>query len=99
MLGAFTNKTFSVGDIFKVSDDEENFFEIVLVKVSEGKYKMSNAKRDPFTLIFKRKKDIFINQGTYKIEQEKVGIFHIFMTPMLPLDGDQEAYYYQACFS
>ncbi len=28
MLGAFTNKTFSVGDIFKVSDDEENFLKL-----------------------------------------------------------------------
>lgn len=99
MLETFTKETFSVGDNFKVYYEEEKFIEIVLTKIQTGKYKMPSQFREPFSLIFKGSKEGLLSQGICKVVHDKVGTFEICIAPIVPLDGDTEAYYYEAAFS
>ncbi|MCX7922338.1 MAG: hypothetical protein N3B21_10080 [Clostridia bacterium] len=99
MIETFTMQTFAEGDAFKVYYGDEQFVEMVLYKALEGKNKLPSMFRKPFSLIFKAAREVFFNQGVYKIEHEKVGCFEICITPTVSPDGGQEAFYYEACFN
>jgi len=99
MLDTFTLETFSAGDIFKVFYGEGQYVEITLVRASESKYKNPFSGRQPFLLLFKGDKNVRIEAGCYSMEQEKVGVFEMSITPTLPPGGDWEANYYEAAFS
>lgn len=99
LIKTFTSTTFCVGDIFKVYYGEDSHVEITLYKITKGRYKLCNATREPFNLIFRGSKDFVIHQGIFLFEHEKIGRFEMFLVPMVPPDGDPEFNYYQSVFS
>lgn len=99
MLETFTLTTFCEGDIFKVRIEAEQVLEIQLVQARPGKYQMPAGMREPFSLIFKGSKEIWLPQGSYVMEHEIQGIFELFIVPVLPpLKEDEEWFYYEAFF-
>lgn len=99
MLESFTVDTFSEGDIFKVFYGEGQYVEITLVQKNLSKFKNPISKRAPFFLIFASAKEIWIEAGCYKMEQQKAGNFDIAITPTMPLMNDGRFNYYEATFS
>lgn len=99
MLENFVIDTFQIGDAFKVFYGEKLYVEIVLAKASLGKYKSPVLKREPFLWVFRSSKEIYIESGTYSMQQEKVGNFEMFITPTMSLNEEGEFNYYEAVFS
>lgn len=99
MLETFTISTFNENDIFKIYY-EEQYAEVTLVKISESKFKNPNAVRQAFSLLFKGKKEILFQQGTYKMMHEKTGSFDLFIVPVVAPYGQEEvSHFYEAVFS
>ncbi|KAJ50729.1 hypothetical protein BD780_002580 [Clostridium tetanomorphum] len=99
MLDNFVIDTFQIGDLFKVFYGEGQYVEITLAKATRGKYRNPALKREPFLWVFKSSKEIWIESGTYKMQQEKVGNFGMFITPTQPLNEEGKFNYYEAVFS
>jgi hypothetical protein len=98
MLETFNAETFNVGDNFKVYYEEEKFIELILEKINKKKYKVPSGFREPFSLIFKGPKEAMLSQGNWKMVQDKIGTFEIFIVPVVHPNGSTEAYY-EAVFS
>lgn len=99
MLETFRLDTFEIGDKFKVLYEEDQYIEIVLVRAEVSKYQNPYINRIAFSLIFTGEKHIYMESGTYTMEQEKVGRFEIGISPILPLKGDTQSHYFEAVFS
>lgn len=99
LIKTFTSTTFCVGDIFKVYYREDSHVEVTLYKITKGRYKLSNATREPFNLIFRGSKDFVIHQGIFLFEYDKMDRFKMFIVPIVSPDGDPEFNYYQSVFS
>jgi len=99
MIDNITSKTFNEGELFNVYYEEDKFIEFKLSKIRIGKYKIPGIDREPFALIFTSSKEIQLNQNTYKMVNNRVGEFFIFIVPIIPLPGEHDQYYYEAVFS
>lgn len=99
MLETFTIDTFSVGDVFKVFYEQNQYVEITLAKAYFGKYKNPLSNRETFLWVFRSNKEIWIEPGCYKMEQEKKGEFDLSITPTMPLVEEGQFNYYEAAFS
>jgi hypothetical protein len=53
-------------------------------------------KQEQFSIVFRGPLDIFLNQGMYKMEHEKIGTFDLFL---VPIRQDQEGLCYEAVFN
>lgn len=98
MIETFTPCTFREGDIFRVYfGNEGHYKEIILNKIKTFDSKIPGLDRIPFSLIFKGTKDIWLSQDTYKVSQERIGAFELFIVPITgPVNADM--FYYQATF-
>jgi hypothetical protein len=99
MLETIKLETFQTGDIFKVSYGDAQHVEIILAKIVSLQRMNPISGRKPFSLIFRGRKEIWINSGTYPMEQERLGAFEMFITPVVPLGNDSSSNYYEAVFS
>lgn len=92
--------TFAIGDVFKLYYDEEQFVELVLERIDKGRFPVPEFCRTPFTLTFKLSKDVYLEPGTHTLAQAKVGRVDININPVLPPNGQMEAFhFYEAVFS
>lgn len=99
MVESLTLSTFNAGDVFVVFDGTGQRIELILSRIIPRAFHMPDAKREPFSLIFKGPKTTWLEQGCYRMEHFEVGIFEILIVPILLRDADQQHYYYEACFS
>lgn len=56
----------------------------------------TSPKQEQFSLLFRGPLDIFLKQGMYKVEHEKIGAFELFL---VPVRKDQEGFCYEAVFN
>lgn len=99
MLETFTSATFAKGDVFQLRLEDGQAFQLVLVDIREGKNKMPEAARDPFSLVFTHPKAVWFPQGNYRLEHPKVGQFELCLVPVLAKAGDTENHFYEAGLS
>lgn len=99
MLEKINVETFQPGDVFKVYYSDVQYVEITLVQAVNLKVMNPISERKPFSLTFKGNKEVWINSGTYPMEQERLGAFEMFITPVVPLGNDSNSNYYEAVFS
>lgn len=78
---------------FKIHQSTDNVVEVDLVEVSE--FKKSDFQ-ERFWIVFRGPGSNPLPQGTYLFENENIGRFDIFITPMR---HDSESLYYEAVFN
>lgn len=72
---------------FRLHLDEENSLEVVLSAIDDLKKNLTakdieEGRRSPFSLIFTASKPVQLEQGIYKIENENLGCYEIFIVPI-----------------
>lgn len=78
---------------FKIHQSADSLVEVDLVEVSEFK---KSAVQEHFWLVFRGPSRQPLSQGTYLFENDAMGRFEIFMTPM---KQDAESRYYEVVFN
>jgi hypothetical protein len=88
-----SNLTEQLNTKFRFSPGDSNVVEVELVEVTEYDYSPGNEQ---FSVVFRGPLDIFLTQGIYNAEHEKLGTFIIFL---VPIKRDNEGFYYEAAFN
>jgi hypothetical protein len=78
---------------FRVELETANRLELELIKVEEA---MTPPDYEQFSLTFRGTLEMPLNQGTYRMEHDKMETSDMFL---VPIARDQEGFYYQACFN
>ena len=96
MLEDFTSQTFSrhVGGTFRVRSGASEELEVELISALE----LGDAPKGgrPFSLVFRGPGEAPLDQRTYRMEHEEVGLFDIFLVPIGP---DEKGPRYEAVFN
>jgi hypothetical protein len=99
MLDAFTADTFTprVGETFRFVVDEKWEMLARLTSVSPWGDETAKARaRQPFTLLFHAPREAHIPQDTYRVENENMEPFELFL---VPVGTDDEGMRYEAVFT
>ncbi len=94
MLETFTADTFTprVGETFRFVVDEKWEMRARLTSVSPwGDETAKVRERQPFTLLFHAAREAHIPQAIYRVENENMEPFELFLVPVGP-DGEGMAY-------
>ena len=78
---------------FSLLLDESTTVPLLLVEVSEPK---ESDRNQFFSILFRGPRDSMLPQALYKMENERMGSFDIFL---VPVDVTEEGYEYQAVFN
>jgi hypothetical protein len=95
MTDPLTLDTFAacVEETFQVELEKGQSLELVLDSVDE--LKAPTPDYECFSLLFSGPKDIFMEQQTRRVTHARLGSFDLFL---VPVDGDEEHYYYEMIF-
>ena len=99
MLDTFTIDTFAprVGELFRVIVDDTWEMRAQLAAVTPwGDESAVGRARTPFSLVFTAPRETNLPQGTYRVENENMEPFDLFLVPLGP-QGD--AMRYEAVFT
>lgn len=103
MIETFTHATFAghIGEPFRVRLDDSDALELRLVEATvigsaSARRWAEGGGREPFTLVFRGRKDVVLPQGTYQMEHDEIGAFDVFLVPIGP---DAEGMRYEAVFT
>lgn len=102
MIETFTHATFAdhLGEPFRVHLDDSRSAELRLAEAtvlgSASAKRWAEGGREPFTLVFRGRKDVVLPQRTYRIENDGIGAFDLFLVPVGP---DAEGMRYEAVFT
>ena len=99
MLETFTIDTFKprVGELFRVIVDEKWELRTQLTEVSTwGDETAAGRARVPFTLVFHGPREAHIPQAIYRVENENMDPFEVFLVPTAP---DAQGSRYEAVFT
>lgn len=99
MLDTFTIETFQprLGELFTVVVDEENRLPVKLTEVYPwGPGAAAGRDRTPFSLIFHTIPAAVLPQAIYRVENENMEPFEIFLVPIEP---DERGMRYEAVFT
>ena len=77
-----------LGEKFSVYKSELNKTDIKLIDVPNSRYDASGREEDSFTLLFQGRQDEPLKQDTYRVENNKMGTFPLFMVPVYSDDTD-----------
>ena len=98
MLETFTVDTFTprIGEIFRVIVDEKWEMRARLSAVTPWGAEGARRPRQPFTLLFHAPRDAYVPQSIYRVENDHMEPFEIFLVPVGP---DAEGMQYEAIFT
>jgi hypothetical protein len=99
MLETFTMETFQprLGELFTIVVDDENRLPIKLTEVFPwGDGSAEGRPRAPFSLIFHTVPQAVVPQQIYRVENENMEPFDLFLTPIGP---DERGMRYEAVFT
>ena len=105
MLNELKSADFSpyLGQTFKIHYqsakilDAQLVLQVALIEVTEVSEKWAGpAKRRPFSILFRGPKDTDLQQGTYKLEHDKMGTLELFLVPIMP---DENGNLFEAVFN
>ena len=77
-----------LGRRFSIYKSELNKIDVQLVEVSNTRYNTSNHDEESFTLLFKGQQDQTLEQDTYRVENDTMGTFPLFIVPVYSDDID-----------
>jgi hypothetical protein len=78
---------------FRIHLADDKSLELELV---EAKDSGSNPRQERFSILFRGPANIYIQQGTYRIEHDKIGAFDLMI---VPIAADKEGISYEAIFN
>lgn len=78
---------------FLIHYQPEQSLEAELVEVSERK---SPARQERFWLLFRGPREPLLQQATYRLEHEAMGVLDLFL---VPVEMDEAGIYYEAVFN
>ncbi len=78
---------------FRVQLDDGQSIETKLVEVSEQKL---TDRQEMFSILFRGPTEALLEQGIYRLQQERTGDFELFLTPVRQ---DEQGFYYEAAFN
>ena len=81
---------------FRIYFDSSAPTTIELIELTEKKSSSEKALRQPFSIIFRGKKDRVWPQGMYTIDHQSLGKMEIFLVPIGP---DDQGMRYEAVFN
>lgn len=55
-----------------------------------------NKRSEPFSLVFRGPQELPLDQATYQLQHDRLGELHLFL---VPIDQDEEGFYYEAIFN
>ena len=85
-----------LGEKFYIYKSELNKVDVQLIEVSSTPYDTSDHDEESFTLLFKGRHEQRLEQETYKIENDTMGTFPLFIVPVYSHDKDSR---YEAVFN
>jgi hypothetical protein len=88
-----------LGGKFRMHAAGDAVLEVELIEASAlpvRSSRMSQLRREPFSVIFRGPPSPWAQQGTYPIEHEKLGKYDLFLVPIGP---DEAGMRYQAIFN
>lgn len=80
---------------FRFRAADEKVVELELTDVSSKEYLRAEGV-DHFSLLFRGPAELFLQQGTYRVEHERMGEFDLFI---VPVRQTAEGFTYQAVFN
>lgn len=87
MLESFTVQTFSehLGSTFRVYPDSSTPLEVELISATGlGERPEEGRHRQPFSIVFRGPGDVLLPQRIYRMEQDRIGAFELFLVPIGP---------------
>ena len=75
----------SVGSTFVLSSGEHSV-EVELVKATKLPHQREDQQREGFSLLFQLPSGLGVSQGTFRLSHKVIGVFDVYMTPMMPTD-------------
>ena len=78
---------------FVIRYGDADALELELTEISKPTV---TRRQEFFSIIFRGPRDRFLPQSTYHMEHDKLGQFDLFL---VPVEQDQNGYYYQAVFN
>lgn len=101
-IEALTQAKFSdhLGEAFQLEADLESCLTLKLMEaqqLSSGQNANSNITRsEPFALVFRGPQDLPLPQATYQLQHDQLGELAVFL---VPINQDEEGFYYEAIFN
>lgn len=102
VIEEFTQAKFSeyLGEAFQLEADLESRLTLQLIEakqLSSGQNANPQIKRlEPFALVFRGPQNLPLAQATYQLQHDQLGELAVFL---VPIDQDEEGFYYEAIFN
>jgi hypothetical protein len=95
MLGTTPKTSFAenLNTRFRVIPNDSPAIEMELIEVVDRR---STPKQEQFSLLFRAPKDALVQQGTYRLEHDRLESGDLFL---VPVSRDDTGAYYQAVFN
>lgn len=98
MIEDFTKETFDplLNTKFRLQLSPEKTFELELVETTKSGEPDAQQRYTSFSIIFRGSQEILLPQRIYRMEHEQLGAFELFI---VPIQRDEDSFYYQAVFN
>jgi len=95
MLETLTAATLSehLNTTFRIHLPDSTTVDLELTDVTGGR---QTSRQEQFSIVFRGPIEVFLGQGTYSIEHDKIGTFDLFLVPVAE---DDRGFSYQAVFN
>lgn len=89
-----------LGEVFQLEADVESCLTLQLMEAKQL-FSSQNAnlqikRSEPFALVFRGPQNLPLVQATYQLQHDQLGELAIFL---VPIDQDEEGFYYEAIFN